>query len=527
VKLDDAIARRFLLSFRGTEAPADLLLRVGRAPIGGVALYRSLNVASADQVAALTSSLQGASAEPLLIGTDQEGGQLMALGDDTTQFPGNLALGAAGSADLAREVGECLGRELASMGVNIDFAPVCDVIANPANPVVGTRSFGEDPSKVAALAAALVTGLQSQGVAATAKHFPGHGDTSTDSHFGTPVVTHDLATLDRQELPPFRAAIDSGARLVMIGHLAVPALSGRDDLPATVSRAVVSGLLRDRLGYEGVIVSDALDMAAVAQGPGLLIDVIAAAAAGLDLFLFGPRGADADALFDGLRLAVQGGLVADAETSASAERVLALKRWIADAAPSRPGLAVVGCHAHQQVAARVADESITLVRDASRLLPLKPGADQRVVLILPSLANLTPADTSRYVKHSLSEHVRRYAARALTLEVAADPAGDEIEATLGQLEDSDLVIVATSNAYAQRGQARLVRALLERTSRVVVVAVRMPYDLQAFAAAPTYLCSYSAHPPAMRAVAEVLFGVRAPRGRLPVSIPGMYPVGHR
>jgi beta-N-acetylhexosaminidase len=526
VRLDEAVARRFLLSFRGTEPPPDLLERVARGPLGGVTLYRSLNVSDAEQVAALTSRLQEASQEQLLIGADQEGGQLVALGDDTTPFPGNLALGATGSAEFAREVGECLGRELAAMGVNIDYAPVCDVNSNPNNPVVGARSFGEDPTRVGELAAALVAGLQSVGVAATAKHFPGHGDTSTDSHYGIPVLAHDLAALEQSELPPFLAAIGAGARLVMIGHLAVPTLTGREDQVATVSRAIVTGLLRERLGYTGVTVSDALDMAALAQGPGHLNEVVAAAAAGVDLLLFGPRGHDADSLMDGLALAVRRGLVSEAEMDASAERVMALKAWVG-AAPARPPLAVVGCHEHARVAARVAEESITLVRDESHLLPLAPSAEQRVVLVLPGLANLTPADTSAYVRHTLAEHVTRYAPRALTLKVAAEPSADEIESTTARIMDDDLVVVATANAYARPAQARLVLALLERTSRVIVVALRMPYDLQAFPSLGTYLCSYSAHAPSMRAVADVLFGTRAASGRLPVSIAGLFEVGYR
>jgi beta-N-acetylhexosaminidase len=523
--LEDAVARRFLLSFRGTEAPADLLERVAGSPLGGVTLYRSLNVADAEQVAGLTSRLQAASLEPLLIGADQEGGQLVVLGDDTTPFPGNLALGATGSAELAREVGECLGRELAAMGVNIDYAPVCDVNSNPANPVVGTRSFGEDPARVGELAAALVAGLQSVGVAATAKHFPGHGNTSTDSHYGVPVVARDVAALEQHELPPFQAAIGAGARLVMIGHLAVPALTGQADLVATVSRAIVSGLLRERLHFSGVVISDALDMAAIGQGPQLTIEVIAAAAAGIDLMLFGPRGHDVEALLGGLALAIRRGLVSETETYASAERVLALKGWVAGA-PPRPPLSMVGCHEHARVAARVAEESITLVRDTSHLLPLAPSAEQRVVLVLPGLANLTPADTSVYVRHTLAKHVSRYAARALTLEVAAEPSAEQIDSTLAQLADDDIVIVATANAYVVPGQIQLVRQLRERTARVIVVALRMPYDLQAFPSVGTYVCSYSAHEPSMRAVADVLFGARPARGRLPVSIPGLYPVGH-
>src|SRR5713226_9580415 len=271
MSLADAVGQRLLLSFRGTQAPADILARVRHGPLAGFTLFRSLNVVDPEQVRDLTTQLQRESREPLLIATDQEGGQLMSLAG-STQFPGNMALGATGSADLARDVGFAIGREMAAVGVNIDYAPVCDVNSNPLNPVVGVRSFAEDPQLVGMLAAAMVDGLQAAGVAATAKHFPGHGDSASDSHYATPVLNHDLDRLTRTELPPFVAAIQAGVKLSMVGHVSLPQLTGQEDLPATLARPIVHDLLRHQLGFDGVVVSDSLDMAALEQGPGAVLE---------------------------------------------------------------------------------------------------------------------------------------------------------------------------------------------------------------------------------------------------------------
>src|SRR6266851_2552060 len=354
LSLSDAVGERLLLSFRGSQAPAETLARVRSGPLAGFTLFRSLNVVDPDQVRALTTQLQSAKrdqAEPLLIATDQEGGQLMSLAG-STQFPGNMALGATRSADLARDVGHALGRELAAVGVNVDYAPVCDVNSNPLNPVVGVRSFGEDPTLVGTLSAAMVAGLQSAGVAATGKHFPGHGDTSSDSHYATPVLNHDLHRLTNTELRPFVAAIQAGIKLIMIGHVSLPQLTGQDDLPATLARPIVHDLLRKQLGFEGVVVSDSIDMAALEQGPGAVIDAIAAAAAGVDLLLMGPLTANAPAIEAGLLQAVRRGLLSASDMHLSAQRVLGLKQWVSN--QKVPPLSVVGCAEHASLAETVA-----------------------------------------------------------------------------------------------------------------------------------------------------------------------------
>lgn len=522
--LDQAIGQKLLLSFAGKERPTpEILEALRRFRPAGVTLFRSLNVDDPAQVRRLSQLLQQAGREAgmpmLLIATDQEGGQLMAVGQGATQFPGNMALGATGSVDLARRTGEAIGSELAAMGINVNYAPVCDVLANRHNPAIGVRSFGGDPSLVARLGAALVEGLQSAGVAATAKHFPGLGDTAIDSHFATPVIPHDRERLRRVELPPFEAAIQAGAKIVMAGHVAVPALSMSPDLPTTFSPAILQGLLRQELGFEGVITTDALDMGPVEQGLGLVIDAIAAAAAGVDLFLFGPTTRDWEAIVPGLVQAVHRGLLEAGALETSAGRVLALKRWLAG--HEQPPLDVVGCAGHQALALEVARRAITLVRNADGQVPLHLSPEGRLLVILPRPADLTPADTSSYLRPSLAEFLRPYHTATDEVSMPIDPSESEVAALVERARECRQIIVGTINALDHPGQAALVNRLLESGVPTVVAALRAPFDLMSFPAAPVYACTYSIQPPAFQALAEALLGRIPFAGTLPVEIPGV------
>ncbi len=524
------IGQKLLLAFPGKDRlspEAQEAIRVYRP--GGITLFRSLNVDYPAQVRQLTELMQQAARQagmpPLLIAADQEGGQLMAIGEGTTPLPGNLALGAAGSVELAYQAGEVLGKELAAMGVNVDYAPCCDVNVNPDNPVIGTRSFGEVPQQVAGLSAALVTGLQSAGVAAAAKHFPGHGDTASDSHHGIPVMPHALERLEQVEFPPFRAAIQAGVKLVMTAHLALPAVEGRSDLPATLSPTIIRGLLRGALGFDGVVVTDAMDMKAIRQGEGLGEAAVRSAAAGTDLLLITSDPLDQRRVHASLERALQLGQLDAAEMGVSVGRIMALKNWLAEQGP-QPDLAVVGSAAHRAVADEIGARSVTLVRDQAGLLPLRPLPGQRLVVILPRPLDLTPADTSSYVTPALAEALRRYHPDVAEFVLPHAPQEQDIVAVLQQVRGTDTVILGTLNAFAQPGQTAVVLALLKTGIPTVIAALRMPYDLAAFPAAPTFLCTYSILAPSMHALARALFG-RAPfQGRLPVSIPGLYSAGY-
>jgi len=530
------VGQKILLAFDGKEASPEIVSALENYRPAGITLFRHLNVEDSHQVRELTDSLQriardtstalsaGLGLPPLLIAADQEGGQLTAIGAGTTPLPGNMALGATGSPKLARKAGEVLGRELAAMGVNVNYAPSCDVNINPQNPVIGIRSFGENPGMVAQLASAVIEGIQSQGVAATAKHFPGHGDTDGDSHHGLPSVSHTLERLQQVEFPPFKAAIAADAKLIMTAHLAMPAIDGPDAPPATLSRRILNGLLREELGFEGVIITDAMDMKAIRQGDALGEDALRAINAGADLLLLTSNPDDQRCVYESLVAAIQNGKLDEESTSASIERILSLKRWLTEY--PQPDLSVVGCAEHQAVADEIAERSITLVRNETSLLPLKLNPEQRIAAIIPKPIDLTPADTSSYITSELGAALRQYHPTVDEYLISYAPESDEIVTLLERLRDYDMLIIGTLNAYASPNQAEFVRQALKLGIPSVVVALRLPYDLSVFPDAETYICTYSILEPSMWALAKALFGKIKFEGKLPVSIPDLYPLGY-
>jgi len=518
---DTAVLGQLMLAFEGMQLPEPMATRLRDRPAAGVTLFRHANVQDPGQLRELTDAIQrqAPAALPFLIAIDQEGGQLSGLGAASTPFAGAMALGAVDDEDLAERVGAAIGRELRAAGANVNYAPVCDLATNPANPALGVRAFGDDPDRAAALVAAVVRGHAASGVAATLKHFPGIGEISADTHHGAAAVDVDSERLRARELVPFRAGIEAGAAIVMCGHAAVPALTGREDLPATVAPPIVTALLRDELAFSGVAISDALNMRALAQDDaGRAIEAIAALRAGLDLLLLtaGPEGA---ALEEALVLASSRGLLQAAHVATSLGRVAKLRRALsAAAADGGPELSVIGGAAHRALADELARRSITLVRDDAGLLPLAPDPAAELFVVMPQPADLTPADTSSTVPPGLADAIRRHHSRVTAQVVAQDPDATEIAAARAAAASSDVIVIGTISASLQPGQVALVDALLALGRPTVTVALRTPWDLEAYPAATTHACTYSVLEPSLTALADAIFG-RAPfPGRLPVGL---------
>ncbi|MFZ1398689.1 MAG: glycoside hydrolase family 3 N-terminal domain-containing protein [Candidatus Promineifilaceae bacterium] len=511
---------KLMLAFEGFAVPQRIREWIVERNPAGFTLFRPLNVQNLAQVRGLTAELQTiatqANQPPLIIATDQEGGQLNALGEETTLFPGNMALGATRDVALARRVGQAMGRELAALGVNVNYAPVCDISSNPQNPACGIRAFGDDPALTAALAAALVAGMQAEGVAATLKHFPGIGQAKVDSHYSLPVLGHSRARLDEVELRPFRTAIAAGAKLIMSGHFAIPALTGSSELPATLSRAVMRDFVRDELGFDGIVISDALDMGAISQGAGQIVDVITAVRAEVDLLLLTSDEAVQERLYAGLQLALSRGLIDATHLQPSLARILALKQWLAQM--PQPPLAVVACAEHQALAQEVANRSITLVRNGANLLPLRLEPDTKIAVIMPQPKDLTPADTSSFITPGLATAVRAHHPHVDELITSHPPTAAEIASLRYKAAGYDLLIVGTLSASLDGMQAELVNALLATAVPTITIALRTPYDLTAYPQAQTHVCSYSILPASMRALAAALFGTLPFAGRLPVHL---------
>ena len=498
--------QQLMISFEGAAAPREILDGVQRGTIASFCLFGHLNSRAPAPLRELTESLRHAAqlgGQPVpLLGIDQEGGQLMAVVGGATELPGNMALGATRSPELAEQAGRVLGRELLAMGINLNFAPSLDVNVNPANPVVGTRSFGADPALVTELGLAMIRGMQAEGVIATAKHFPGHGDTGTDPHHAHAVVSHPLERIEAVELHPFRTAIQAGVKAIMTAHILFTALD--DERPATISQPILTGYLRERLGFEGVLMTDAMDMHAVARY-GREASVRMALEAGADLVLLGHLPGQMELIRD----------LAPLARPAAQARIAALR---AQADRPLPDFDVIGCAAHQQIAQTIADRAITLVRDAGRL-PLRLAPDAEIVVITPEPVDLTPADTSSHVTIALADAIRQRHPRTRAYELPHRAGPDEIAALLHAVEDADTVIVGTISADQHAGQTELVRALHARGQCPIVIALRTPYDLAAFPMIETYLCAYSIRPVAVEAAARVLFGEIEATGVLPGAIP--------
>ncbi len=516
---------RLMIAFAGTELSRSAARRIAEHDAAGVTLFRAQNVVDPPQIRGLTAAIQGArpaGAPPLLVAVDQEGGQLVGLGEGTTRFAGAMALGAAGDEALAERVAGATARELRALGVNVNYAPVCDLANNPSNPALGIRSFGDDPETVGRLASATVRGLQGEGVAATAKHFPGSGDTAADPHHELPLVRRTNSELAERELVPFRVAVEAGVRMVMTGHVALPGQP--DDLPASLSGAVLRDLLRGHLQFDGVTVTDSLDMHALAQGSAQIVDAVAALRAGEDVLLGPPDEPVMERLEQGLAQAQMRGLIDANDDAAAKRRLFELRRWLGSY--EQPSLDVVGCSEHQALAAELAQRSITLVRNNDRLLPLRPAADARIAVVQSMPADLTPADTSSKVPPMLASALRRRLAGVEEILLPAMPGEPEIAGLSERLQGYDLVVVGTLSAHLQPAQAALAAAVLASGAPTVTIALRTPWDLTVYPSARTHVCSYGILAPSMEALAAALLGETPFVGRLPVDMAGLYPRGH-
>lgn len=519
-----SLDRRLMLSFVGMTLPDDVETMLSNHDVSGVTLFRPYNCESPEQLLGLTTAIQDASESSLnlLIAIDQEGGQLHAFGAPATMWPGNMALGAANDPELTRKVAAAIGTELRAVGVNVNYAPNADLATNPDNPATGARSFGELPAIVATHVAAFIEGLQSVGVAATMKHFPGKGDSSIDSHHGLPILDHSETDLREREFVPFEAAISSGVHLAMTGHVAIPAMTSSRELPGTLSRAVNTGLLREEFGFEGVLITDALDMKSLSQGLEQVVDVIAAVRSGVDLLLMTADAEQQDRVTRGLAVAASRELIDTSTLHEADERVLRLRRWVSQF--ETPPMSTVGSSDHARLCLEAATASITMVKDEESLIPLARRASVLVVETEPTI--LTPADTSNYEAPYLADEIRSISEGVVTgVVVPHRPTPADVASIVEQSHTHDIVVVGTVAANLEAAQGDLVEALVAAHDSVVAVSRRTPWDVLAYEDVGTYLCVWSANALPTRATASALYGDTPITGKLPTTV-GKYPVGH-
>ncbi len=489
--------------------------------VGGVIV----SIGSPLDIAAKLNRLQRRSGLPLLVASDFEGGTSLRLVGGTP-LPPNMGVGATGSDSAAYQSGRITALEGRAVGVHLAFAPVADVNNNPANPIINTRSFGEDPALVARLVAAEVRGLQDNGMLATAKHFPGHGDTGTDSHLALPVITANWARLDSVELVPFRAAIAAGVQVVMSAHIALPGIDPGQVRPGTVAPGILTGVLRDSLGFHGLVVTDALTMSGIANAYGAEAGVLAFVA-GADLLL---QPTDPAAAIDAMAAAMERGEITPERLDRSVRRVLALKRSLGlfqhrtvslDSVP-----AIVGSAELAEAAAELATRSLVMVKDSA-------GAIHSLRTARPALTVVTYAeDENRTVGLSLAAELRAQGF-AVTLSRLWPPSGSASydSAAVAIARSPVTVFVTADRPTAGRGALGLPAALarlIAGTSRArpaILVSLGNPYVLSQVPEAGSYLVGWRSNSIVEQAVARALAGVAPITGRLPISLPTRYPRG--
>jgi beta-N-acetylhexosaminidase len=524
LSLTEQVGQLFMVGFPGTSPSRDIIDLIQRRHVGGIILF-SRNVGDASQVSELTRQLQAIARDaghpyPLLIAIDQENGMVQRLGRAFTPLPGNMALGAIGDPEIVSEVAEATGRQLKSVGINMNLAPDVDVNSNPANPVIGVRSFGDDADTVSRLAAAAVRGYHTSGVITSLKHFPGHGDTAIDSHLGLPVLPFDLERLDSVEFPPFVSGIQAGADTIMVAHVAMPHLTGGENTPATLSSAVIGGLLRGHLSYQGVIISDCLEMEAISGTVGTARAAVLALEAGIDLVLISHHDTRQRDGIDLVNEALRTGELSPVTVARAAERVLLLKeRYLSWADATAPGEgAHISAGEYTHLSEQAYKRSTTLVRAEAGLLPLRLDESTRILVLAMPPDSVTPAVDLAYPHQFLVESIRQRHANTdgmcLDTRQPASRVDDELAA-------AGLVIMVTINAHLDSRQASLMRHILGQGKRTIGLAVSDPYDIVAFPDLPTYLATYEYTEPALVAAVRVLFGEETATGHLPVTIPGL------
>ncbi len=515
-----------LLAFGGTEPAPDVLLNE---------TYGSIILGQPSSLASTLNRLQAIAPIPLLVAADFEWGVGMRIGGGT-RFPRAMAFGATGDERLTSEAGRITAIESRAMGVHVNYAPVADVNNNPRNPVINIRSFGEDPARVGALVAASVRGQQAGGLLATLKHFPGHGDTDVDSHLGLPIIPRDRARLEAVELPPFAAGVAAGADAVMVAHIELPALDAEKG-PATFSRPIVTGLLREQMKFGGLIVTDGMRMDAIAQmmPPGEA--ALRAVRAGSDIVIDSP---DPRAAFRAIKEAVATGALPREQLDGSVRRVLAAKARLGLHRTRTVNLETVPLHVggrrHDAVAREVAERAVTLVKDTRDDVPVKRGRDASVlylsILDYPSQwrtgapsRTMIPELKARWPDTEAVELSDRSTPNEVSLVAAMAPRFDVIVA--------GIFVRAASASGRLDLSAELVRLLhtlarsTERRGQPFVVAVfGNPYVALGVPDMPAMLFTFDFSDHAEAAIVRALAGEIAIGGRLPVALPGVFPIGH-
>lgn len=488
--------------------------------VGGFIFFKG----SSDDYVRIANKIQSLSSTPLLISADFERGTRMRVTDGAV-FPTNMAIGAAGNYDLAYKMGLEVARETRLLGVHQNYAPVCDVNNNPNNPIINVRSFGEDPQLVSKMSEAMIKGLQDGKVIATAKHFPGHGDTEIDSHNDLPQLNFTMDRMNTVELIPFKNAIEHNVMSIMIAHLAFPELESTPNIPASLSPAIVQGLLIDKLGFNGLVVTDALNMKGITKYFSTSEVAVMCVKAGIDLILM-PL--NEETTINAIENAVNNGEISEERINRSAEKILKTKEWLGlfdNSAVDETNISTnINTLGANELAQQIADESITLVKDENNFLPLNEKSDGNTAIIIISEGG--QQDNTSYLNEISTDYFKNN--RIFTAGTSAELTGD-----LSGFSKYDNIIIAvyakvrfgTGKISISRENIDLINKLKDINKNAALLSLGNPYLLKEFPSIPAYICAYGDSDFSIKASLRAITGKIKFKGKLPVTINDSYKYG--
>ena len=510
--LEQKIGQLFIVAVEGTSLSDEYRNHYLKHHLGNF-IYFAANLKDYKSIRSFSDSLQAVAKEasgiPAFISADQEGGMVMRAFSGTTHFPSNMAIAASQMTDSIEQVGEMVGKELRALGINLNHAPCVDVNNNADNPVIGIRSYGDDVDLVSKLGVGYITGLQRSGVMANAKHFPGHGDTHLDSHLALPSIDHGMERLNAIELPPFRAAIANGVDSIMTAHIIFKAIDS--ELPATLSHKVLTGLLREKMGFEGLVVTDCMAMDAIKDHFTTEKGCVMAIKAGADLLCL-CRPIDIQRqCYEMVLEAAKSGEIPMSRIDEAVGRILKYKEKYGLASASASP--VEKYEEHEKLADKISETSITLVKGNPELLPI---TDKKIFAISPPPYRANIVDDTIIVQQTFCERAADVLGCPYT-EISANPDEAEIAAIVKKVEGHDIVLYATYSAMLNLGQIDVFKALKAAGKKVILVTLRVPYDYLKMQEADAYVATYEYTNRAINNTIKALKGELEFVGKLPVS----------
>lgn len=517
MSLKEKVGQLFAVGFDGITPSRKIIDLIENEKIGAI-IYFSRNVENTRQLWELSRSLQDYSEIPLFISIDQEGGLVVRITEGVTSSPGNMAIGATAEPAHSENIAEIVGKELRTLGINMNLAPCLDVNNNPNNPVIGVRSFGEDPKKVSEMGMAAIRGYRKAKIVPTIKHFPGHGDTDIDSHLDMPVVLHDMSRIENIELYPFREAIDDEVECIMISHIAFPDLED-SCIPATLSKKIVTGLLRKKLKYNGIVMTDCMEMKAILEQYDIEEAAIRAIEAGVDIVLISHTYELQKRTIDAIVKAVESGRISEERIDISVRRIMELKEnleidrnsgdWDADKDKlTRPE--------SLEYVRTVSEESITVVRE-DNFIPITQ--EERVLVIWTETATPTKVEEKISKNKTLGDILKKNHNRVYEVYADINPKENEIQDLVEKCSSFDRIIITSYNAANNVGQKKLIRLLnYIYGKKLAVISLRNPYDIRAFKNISNYIVSYDKRKMTLESTAKILLGRVKAKGKLTITV---------